>query len=208
VAKFRISYNAPVVLTFALLAVAVFLIGSQISSFRLWFVAWPEFRDTRSYVGLVSHILGHASWEHLLGNFMLILLIGPILEERHGSLSLLAMILITALVTGLINVGIGSHPLLGASGIVFMMILLASTANIRQGEIPLTFVAIAEIYLGGEVYRAVRSDDQVSHMAHLIGGLVGAAFGFLGAHGVKKPVTAAAKPKALAADAKKVAIPK
>ena len=79
-AKFRISYNAPVVLTFALAAVTVFIITAEqlAPNVKLWFVAWPEFRDTRSYVGLVSHILGHASWEHLLGNFMLILLIGPI----------------------------------------------------------------------------------------------------------------------------------
>ena len=203
-ARFRITYNAPVVLTFTLAAVAAYLLPDSVHD---WFAAYPSFKyGAHAYLGLFTHILGHASWEHLLGNFMLILLIGPILEERHGSLSLLAMILITALVTGLINVAIGSHPLLGASGIVFMMILLASTANIRQGEIPLTFVAIAVIYLGGEVYRAVRSDDQVSHMAHLIGGLVGAAFGFLGAGG--KKAAPAANPKALAVDAKKIEIPK
>jgi membrane associated rhomboid family serine protease len=181
VAKLRISYNAPVVLTFALAAVAVFAIGSQVPSFRAWFVAWPEFHDTRSYVGLFSHILGHASWQHLLGNFMLILLIGPILEERFGSLQLLIMVLITALVTGIINVTISSDALLGASGIVFMMILLASTANIREGEIPLTFIAVAVIYLGGEIVNAVSKDDQVSQMAHLIGGATGAVFGFLSA---------------------------
>ena len=182
-AKFRISYNAPVVLTFALLAVAVFIITNEhvAPNARLWFVAWPEFRDTRSYVGLVSHILGHASWQHLMGNFMLILLIGPILEERFGSFQLVIMILITALVTGIVNVTISSDALLGASGIVFMMILLASTANIRAGEIPLTFIAVAVIYLGGEVVRAVSEDDQVSQMAHLLGGAVGAVFGFLSA---------------------------
>jgi rhomboid protease GluP len=94
---------------------------------------------------------------------------------------LLAMILVTALVTGLINLAIFDTGLLGASGIVFMMILLASTANIRQGEIPLTFIAVSVIYLGGEVVRAVGDEDQISQMAHLIGGVVGAVFGFLAA---------------------------
>ncbi len=194
-AKLRISYNAPVVLTFALAAVAVFIITHEDISpnTRLWFVAWPEFRDERSYIGLVSHILGHAGWTHLLGNFMLILLIGPILEERFGSGQLLVMILITALVTGIINVAVSSDALLGASGIVFMMILLASTANIREGEIPLTFIAVAVIYLGGEIVRAVSEDDQVSQMAHLIGGATGAVFGFLSARRGKKSV-APAKP--------------
>jgi len=188
VARLRISYNAPVVLTFALAAVVVYLLPA---SLKLWFVAWPEFHDARSYVGLVSHILGHGNWDHLLGNFMLILLIGPILEERFGSGRLLFMIAVTALVTGLINVAFSSEALLGASGIVFMMILLASTANIRQGEIPLTFIAIAVIYLGGEIYKAISQDDQVSQMAHLIGGATGAVFGFRSAKGKRPPASKA-----------------
>ena len=180
-AKLRISYNAPVVLTFAIASVLVFVIGTQSASFRAWFIAWPELHDARGYVGLFSHILGHASWEHLIGNFMLILLIGPILEERFGSLQLLVMILITALVTGLFNVLVMHDALVGASGIAFMMILLASTANIREGEIPLTFIAVAVIYLGGEVVRALSKEDQVSQFAHLVGGAVGAVFGFMSA---------------------------
>lgn len=183
--RIRISYNAPVVLTFALLAVGVHIIGATVSeSFvRTWFTAKPWLNSTSDYAGLFTHILGHATWEHLLGNFMLILLLGPLLEERFGSLRLLVMILITALVTGLLNVALFNTGLLGASGIAFMMILLASTANIRQGEIPLTFIAVAVIYLGGEIVHAVRDKDQVSQAAHLIGGLVGAAFGFLSARG-------------------------
>jgi len=180
VPRIRISYNAPVVLTFALAAVVVHVLPD---SAKLWFTAWPKFHDARAYVGLFTHILGHQNWQHLIGNFMLILLLGPILEERYGSLSLLIMIVITALVTGLVNVLFASSFLMGASGIVFMMILLASTANIRQGEIPLTFIAIAVIYLGGEIYRAVSSDDNVSQMAHLLGGAVGGVFGFVHARG-------------------------
>jgi len=162
-------------LTFALAAVAVQLLPDDL---KLWFAAWPAFVDIRSYVGLVSHILGHGNWDHLLANFTIILLLGPILEERHGSPQLFSMILITALVTGLINVALGDSMLLGASGIVFMMILLASTANIRAGEIPLTFIAVATIYLGREVVHAFR-DDHISQLAHLVGGLTGGAFGFL-----------------------------
>jgi membrane associated rhomboid family serine protease len=175
--KFRVTYNAPVVLSFALLAVIVQLLPDDA---KLWFAAWPEFHDARSYVGLISHVLGHANWDHLLANFTLILLLGPILEERHGSLSLLIMILITAVVTGLINIAITNTLLVGASGIVFMMILLASTANIRSREIPLTFIAVAVLFLGREIVNAFR-EDNVSQLAHLIGGVAGAVFGFLSA---------------------------
>lgn len=180
VGKLRITYNAPVVLTFTFAAVAVFLLCQLAPSLQPWFAAWPHLIDARSYAGLVTHILGHASWEHLIGNFMLILLIGPILEERHGSVPLLLMIVLTALVTGLANLALSQHALVGASGVAFMMILLASMANMRGGEIPLTFIAIALIYLGGEVVHSFRSDG-ISHLAHLVGGAAGAAFGFLAA---------------------------
>lgn len=175
--KFRITYNAPVVLTFAALAVVVQLIGD---SAKPYVAAWPEFRDWRAYLGLFTHPLGHANWDHLLGNFSIILLLGPILEERHGSKALLAMFLITALVTGLVNTALTDTALLGASGIVFMLILLASTANIRQGQIPLTFIAVAFIYLGREVVHAFQADN-ISQLAHLVGGIVGAVFGFIAA---------------------------
>jgi membrane associated rhomboid family serine protease len=199
VGKLRITYNSPVVLTFALAAVAAFVITSAIgASAQAWFAAWPKLVDVRSYVGLFSHILGHESWAHLIGNFMLILLIGPILEERHGSRGLLVMILITALVTGLANLALSSNFLMGASGIAFMMILLASMANVRGGgEIPLTFIAVAAIYMGGEIVHMF-NDDHVSHMAHLVGGSVGAAFGFV-ARPRGKAAMAGAGAKALAA---------
>ncbi|MBP9087354.1 MAG: rhomboid family intramembrane serine protease [Kofleriaceae bacterium] len=179
-AKLKISYNAPVVLTFAIIATVVHGL-SHIFGFwwQTWFVAWPEFHGARTYVGLVSHIFGHGNWDHLLSNFMMILLVGPILEERHGSRSLAAMIGITALITGLINVTFFSHPLLGASGIVFMMILLASTANFERGTVPLTFIAVTILFLGREAVSMFGDADGISHSAHLIGGFAGAAFGFL-----------------------------
>ena len=198
-AKLRISYNAPVVLTFALAAVAVFIITRLGDGVASWFVAWPELGSIRSYVGLFTHILGHESWQHLLGNFMLILLIGPILEERHGSIPLLIMILLTALITGLANLVFSSGFLLGASGIVFMMILLASMANVRGGEIPLTFIAVAVLYMGGEIIHAFRADN-VSQMAHLVGGAVGATFGYIiGGKRKAAPKTGALDLKALKA---------
>ncbi len=175
--RFRITYNAPVVLTFAALAVVVQLIGDPA---KPYVAAWPEFSNWRAYLGLFTHPIGHANWDHLLGNFSIILLLGPILEERHGSKALLAMFLLTALITGLVNTCFTDTALLGASGIVFMLILLASTANIRAGEIPLTFLAVAFIYLGREVVHAFQSDN-VSQLAHMVGGVAGAVFGFLAA---------------------------
>jgi membrane associated rhomboid family serine protease len=178
VANLRVTYNAPVILTFTLAAVFVFVITSAVPHLRLWFVAYPKLGGAHAYVGLFGHILAHESWAHLLGNFMLILLIGPILEERRGSATLLVMILVTALVTGLANLAFSEHALIGASGVAFMMVLLASMVNVKSGEIPLTFIAVAVIYMGGEIARSFAT-DHVSRMSHLVGGATGAVFGFV-----------------------------
>ena len=174
-ARVRISYNAPVVLTFALLAVVVRLLPQDV--ILRWFATQPVLDGPSTYLGLVTHILGHGNWQHLVSNFMLILLLGPILEERYGSFRLLVMIVVTALVSGLVDLAM-SEVTLGASGIAFMMILLASTANIRRGEIPLTFIAVAVIYIGAEIMRGFERDN-VSQLAHILGGATGAVFGFL-----------------------------
>ena len=89
------------------------------------------------------------------------------------------MILITALVTGVLNVLFFPSALLGASGVVFMMILLASFTNFNKGEIPLTFILVLILYLGRELYGSFGSDNgNISQFAHVVGGFIGSLFGF------------------------------
>jgi membrane associated rhomboid family serine protease len=127
---------------------------------------------------LFSHVIGHGSIEHLLGNMTFILLIGPIIEEKYDSSKTLLMIAATALITGLINVLFFSTGLLGASGIVFMLILLVSFTNVTDGKIPLTFILVALLFVGKEVIQSMQA-DHVSQAAHIIGGLCGSFFGFI-----------------------------
>jgi membrane associated rhomboid family serine protease len=114
---------------------------------------------------------------------MLILLIGPILEETYGSASLLVMICITARVTGALNVIFFTTGLLGASGVVFMMILLASFTNFNKGEVPLTFILVLILYLGKELFSSFTggsdTGENIAHFAHIAGGFIGSLFGFL-----------------------------
>lgn len=178
----RLHYNAPVVLTYTLIAMLVMALdplfnGAIIQSAM---VVQPDgsLWDPMTWVRIFGHALGHAGWDHLLGNFAIILLIGPILEEKYGSSRLLLMIAFTALVTGLMVTFFFRDALLGASGVAFMMILLGSFANAKSGRIPLTFILVAVIYLGREIFAAF-SEDHISQMAHIIGGVTGSLFGFL-----------------------------
>lgn len=180
--RLRLQYNAPVVLTFALLSLGAlaldFLTGGW-TTLHLFCVYRAPLTDPLTYVRLLGHVLGHAGYAHYLGNMMLLLVVGPPLEEKYGSRRLLSFILITALVSGLVQfVCFPGTALLGASGIVFMMIVLSSLAGMSAGSIPLTLVLVAALYLGGEVVDAVTVQDNVSQLTHIVGGLCGAALGF------------------------------
>nr|HMP30396.1 rhomboid family intramembrane serine protease [Saprospiraceae bacterium] len=138
-----------------------------------------DIQNPISIFTLFSHVLGHANWGHLLGNMTFILLVGPIVEEKYGSKRLLTMILLTALVTGILNILFFNTGLLGASGVVFMLILLSSFTNVRAGEVPITFILVALLFLGKEIMESLQNDN-ISQFAHVIGGICGSFFGFKG----------------------------
>ena len=176
-----IEYNSPVILTFSLLAVAVHIVNMIFPHFTIRFFAtnpMMSMTNPLDYFRLVSYVLGHANWEHLFGNLSFILLLGPILEEKYGSKPMLVMIVLTAIFTGLISVFFFHTALLGASGIVFMLILLASIVDVQAGSIPLTFVLVVAIFIGREIVQSFRA-DQVSQVGHILGGGCGAFFGFI-----------------------------
>lgn len=179
-AKFQ--YNSPVILTMTLLSAIALLLNfitrgwTNTYIFSVYASGWT---NPMTYVRLFTHVLGHADYSHFLGNFMYILLLGPLMEEKYGSRLLLKMIAITALVTGLIQVFIFKSALLGASGIVFMLILLSSFANYKKGSIPITLILVAILYLSGQIINAVvHPNDGISQMAHIVGGICGTAFGW------------------------------
>jgi membrane associated rhomboid family serine protease len=178
----NIKYNSPVILTFSFLCTAIFVMDKfAIPGLMSFFTLYPQRGfDGLGIFTLFSHALGHISMDHLLGNLTFILLLGPIAEEKYGSRGILAMILITALITGLLNYFFFNTGLLGASGIVFMLILLVSFTNVRSGEIPITFILVVILFLGKEILQSLNS-DQVSQFAHIIGGFCGSFFGFSGA---------------------------
>ena len=179
----RISFNSPVVLTFALICLGAYLLniltGGK-SNFLLFEVYRAPLTDPLTYVRMFAHVFGHASWSHHINNMTLLLVIGPLLEEKYGSKDLLIVTITTALVTGIVHfIFFPGTALLGASGVVFAYILLSSFACIKDGSIPLTFILVAVLYIGGQVADGVFVKDNVSNLTHIIGGIIGAFFGYI-----------------------------
>lgn len=178
----KIAYNAPVALTFSLLALIALLLDPITNGWttaHLFSVYRCSLSDPLAFFRFFGHVLGHSGFSHYIGNIVLILVLGPNLEERFGSWNVLWAILLTAFISGLVQfIFFPGTALLGASGIVFMMILLSSFGGVRNGVIPVTLILVAIFYLGGELWDAIAKQDNVSQLTHIIGGLCGTFLGF------------------------------
>lgn len=180
--KITIRFNAPVVLSFALLsllALGLDILTNGQTTAEFFCVYRSSLSDPFTYVRFFGHVLGHANYSHYMSNMLLLLLLGPALEEKYGSRTLLMTIAVTALVTGLVNfVFFPGSALLGASGVVFMMIVLSSFTEMKKGGIPVTLILVVIFYLGGEIMDGLQGSDQVSQLTHVVGGICGMFFGF------------------------------
>lgn len=180
--KFRITFNSPAVLIFSLVCLIVQILNviTGGGSNRLVFSVYrSSLLDPLTYLRCFCHVLGHAGWDHLLGNMMYILILGPMLEEKYGTSNIVFIMLVTALATGIINmIFFPAVRLLGASGIVFAFILLASITTTEERTIPLTFILVAILYIGQQIYQGITANDNISQLTHIVGGVVGSALGF------------------------------
>lgn len=179
--KWAVTFNAPAVLTFSLIAVAALVVNffTAGASNRLLFSVYrASFADPLTYVRFFGHVFGHANVQHLVGNLMILLLTGPAVERRYGSGRTVLVMATTALVTGIVHFFlIPNTALLGASGIAFSFIILSSLVGFRNKEIPVTFILVLVLYLGEQVY-GLFSKDSVSQLTHILGGVIGVVYGF------------------------------
>lgn len=180
--KFKITFNAPVVLTFVVICFIATILGiiTQGRSTQAVFMTYhSSLKNPMTYIRFITHVFGHLGWGHLIGNASYLLLLGPMLEEKYGSDRIIIVIAITALATSLINyIFFGNVALCGASGVVFAFIVLASFTGFKAGEIPLTFILVVIIFMGQQVYEGITIQDNISNMAHIVGGIVGACVGY------------------------------
>jgi len=176
----KIYFNSPVVLWFVILCTIVLGLNYLSGGYTnvLFFEVYRSPVSLSFFIRLFGHVLGHVDFEHYANNMMFILLAGPMVEEKYGSRNLLKFIVITALVTGICQIILFPNTaLLGASGVVFMMIMLASVVGAKDG-IPLTMVLMIIVYLGTQVVEGLLLDDGVSHITHIVGGIIGIIAGW------------------------------
>ena len=178
----KVTFNAPAVLIFAIICLATLILGlitggnSTKALFMTYHAPW---NSPLTYLRMFTHVFGHSGWDHFIGNMSFILLLGPMLEEKYGSKKIVMIIALTALVTSIVHCFLFPHVgLCGASGVVFAFILLTSFTSFKDGELPVTVILVALIYIGKQVYEGIAVQDNISNLAHIIGGIVGAVIGY------------------------------
>lgn len=176
----KIELNAPVIVSYTLLSFLVLMLNYLTGGWtnRVIFTCKRSgLLDVMMWVRMVSYVFGHSDLSHYIGNFFLITLLGPMVEEKYGSRRLLLMMLVTAVIGGAANLLLTHTGLIGASGIAFMLIILCSCTSVSSGSIPVTLLLMVVIYIGKEVVEGLAAKDHISHMTHILGGVCGLAFG-------------------------------
>ena len=176
----KIQFNAPVIITYTLICFVVLMFGYATggkSTLHVFTCYRTELSDPMMYVRTFTYVFGHKDMSHFFNNFSLIVLVGPMLEEKYGSKKMLIMMAVTALVGGVANLLLTTSGLLGASGIVFLFIVVASCTSVKSGSIPLTLILVVVIYIGQEIVTGITANDSVSQLTHILGGACGVFFG-------------------------------
>lgn len=177
----KFDYNSKVIITYLFISLIAWLLNT-LTRGKTNKLLFENYRSSPfnplTYIRLFTHSIGHKNLDHLVGNFLYILLVGPMIEEKYGSINLIIMLLITSLIIALFNIIFNNYTILGASGNVYMLIVLSSFANIQEGKIPLTVVLIFIFYIIGEMKNSlIDKKSKTYHDGHLIGALCGLLFG-------------------------------
>ena len=177
-----LKYNAPVTLTIALLSLLALALNELTDGWttqNLFCFYKSALTDYLTYPRAVLHILGNTSLTECTANIIILLVVGPAAEERFGSAKVLFAVLATAIAAALIMWFLfPTSAIMGASGVLFMMMVLASFASMRGGAIPITLILVIILYLGSEVLQAVTGDAGLQELTHIAGGVVGMVLGF------------------------------
>lgn len=178
----QFDYNSKVILSYFFISLFACFLNfiTKSKSNKLLFMSYRNsIFSPLTYIRLFTHSIGHKNLNHLINNFLIILLVGGMIEEKYGSINLLIMFLITSLIIGLYNIIFHNNCILGSSGNVYMLIVLSSFSNITEGKIPLTLILILIFYVTSQVKKSILENDHISYNSHIIGALCGIIFGYL-----------------------------
>ena len=191
----KVAYDAPVTLTFVILCVFFFILNTFVikngglgkslaSPTSAAGSAAFIIKEPLSYLRLLLYIFGSEGGQTaayggaalLFTNLILIMLLGPAMEERYGSVIIGIMIFVSALFSGVLNACFCETSLVGALPLVSMMIFLNAFMSFSKKKFPLSFAAVMVLFVLLQVFSGIGA---VKIIICIAGGLCGSLFAFL-----------------------------
>ena len=181
-------FLALVVVVFGVQFLVAPLFGVPVYS-RPWFEIFTITTANPEYVWTwVVSVFSHGSPTHLLFNAIVLYFFGPIVERQIGSKRFTALFLVSGVLAGLAQVGLGlvtgeTVRVLGASGaLMAIMGVLAITAPdlkvLLFFFVPMSVRTLAFLYAAASVlFVAGDLFSGVAHFAHLVGLFIGLWYG-------------------------------
>lgn len=188
----KVSYDAPVTLTFVVISAIIFLLSFMLAksgkpdSLGKLFISPTDqagnlsfiVKQPLSYLRLLLYIFGSEAdgAQVLFTNLILIMLLGPAMEERYGSIIIGIMIFVSALFSGVLNACFCSDSLVGAVPVVCMMIFLNAFMSFSKKKFPLSFAAVMIFFIMLQIFSGAGA---IRIIICIAGGLCGSLFAFL-----------------------------
>lgn len=190
----KFIFDSPVVLVFSVVSAVIF-ISDLILKLNLSEKIFEcpgaksvpafDFKSALSYVKLVIYPFGGENSTSFFLNIGFILLLGPVLEERYGSIMLTLMIFITSLVGGVLTACVSTFGISGCGEIVFMMIILSVLSVFIKKQLPVSWIFIFALYLAFSLFSGKKisgfmpfMQNNVPVFIQLASGICGSLFGF------------------------------
>ncbi len=180
----RISSALPVPLSAAIIAlcVAVYFLSLIAPGLVYNYLALNPDHLVAMPWTLITHMFVHANFDHLFWNMLFLFFFGPELERRVGDTRFLEIYMLSGIVAAAAQLLIFPGVLVGASGALYGVLgcLAMIAPEIRVFiffVLPLSIRASVVVFALID-FLMIGSADNIAHMAHIVGLLVGLVIGY------------------------------
>jgi membrane associated rhomboid family serine protease len=131
---------------------------------------------------LITYMFVHASFDHIFWNMLFLFFFGMELERRVGEVRFLEIYFLSGIVAALAQILVYPSLLVGASGALYgamgcLAIIAPEIRVLLFFVIPLSIRAAVVLFAAVD-FLTIGAADNIAHMAHITGLLVGLAFGY------------------------------
>ncbi len=111
-------------------------------------------------------------------NIAILLLLGPRVEERYGSVLLILMFAISSFVAGILSAIFLPLSIYGLDGIAILLVLLTLFECANLKEISFNYIILLTLLLANSIVLSVQQ-NYYGILVHYLGSLCAGSFGFL-----------------------------